>query len=66
MPEMGGINLYNAIREKYPDVKIILMSGYAQQLNKSQLPLEKLSWLKKPFTIEKLTRTLHNAIKSQS
>ena len=28
MPEMGGVALYGILKEKYPDVKMVVMTGY--------------------------------------
>ena len=48
MPEMGGLELYMALRERHPKLKMILMSGYPQGEASREL-LEKVTWFQKPI-----------------
>ncbi|MEZ4833824.1 MAG: response regulator [Caldilineaceae bacterium] len=56
MPRLGGLELSHALREKNPDVKVILMTGYPLQDDGRQM-LEQggIAWLQKPFEVEALT-----------
>ena len=50
MPNMGGIELIKRLREKYPKVKAILITGYPIDQDKKLNSLEKdIYLLKKPF-----------------
>jgi two-component system, cell cycle sensor histidine kinase and response regulator CckA len=55
MPEMDGPTLLRAMREHNPDLKIIFVSGYAQDaFEKSLDDDEKFEFLPKPFTLSQL------------
>jgi CheY-like chemotaxis protein/two-component sensor histidine kinase len=59
MPVMGGTELCHAIRQKYHDVEIVVMSGYSPEEDVHQLKLEGIShWLKKPISIGELSATV--------
>jgi len=51
MPEMGGVALYHALHEQYPDVKVLIITGHPLEEN-SQALLEKgnVHWVQKPFS----------------
>jgi two-component system, cell cycle sensor histidine kinase and response regulator CckA len=55
MPEMDGPTLLTALRNRDPDVKIIFVSGYAEEAFEKHLPDgEQYSFLAKPFTLKQL------------
>ncbi len=55
MPEMDGPTLLRAMREHNPELKIIFVSGYAQDaFEKSLDEDEKFEFLPKPFTLSQL------------
>lgn len=60
MPQMNGLDLAHAIRQIYPDVPIILMTGnnycYGVQPQNGTRPLS--GFLAKPFSIMQLKQTL--------
>jgi len=63
MPEMGGRELYQALREIDPDVKMLVVSGYS--LNKEVAELRKLGlkgYIQKPFTLEDLAHKVRRAL----
>jgi nitrogen-specific signal transduction histidine kinase len=54
MPGLGGAELAVAMKELYPDVKVLFMSGYSRsQLNEEGVPSE-AALLEKPFTPDKV------------
>jgi two-component system cell cycle sensor histidine kinase/response regulator CckA len=55
MPDMGGVELTSRLRERWPDLKVVYMSGYAAG-DKLQpgLPEFEGSFLQKPFSAESL------------
>ena len=53
MPEMDGPTLAKIIRQKMPGIKIIFISGYAEDKFKEQLG-EEVYFLPKPFTLKQL------------
>lgn len=59
MPGMTGLQLANAVRTKYPAVKIVLMSGYAVPELLGQAKCNYL-FVEKPYKIDVLLRVLHS------
>jgi len=63
MPEMDGPSLMRELRKGDPDLKIIFVSGYAEDAFAKNLPDgEKFVFLPKPFTLKQLIETVKTAI----
>jgi two-component system cell cycle sensor histidine kinase/response regulator CckA len=55
MPEMDGPTLLKELRRRDPKVKIIFVSGYAEEAFAKNLPsAEQYAFLAKPFTLKQL------------
>jgi two-component system cell cycle sensor histidine kinase/response regulator CckA len=55
MPEMDGPTLLKAMRDRNPDIKVIFVSGYAEDAFEKSLPEnQQFSFLPKPFTLSQL------------
>jgi two-component system cell cycle sensor histidine kinase/response regulator CckA len=55
MPEMDGPTLLKELRKTNPDLKIIFVSGYAEDAFEKSLPAgEQFAFLPKPFTLKQL------------
>ena len=55
MPEMDGPTLLRELRQRDPEVKIIFVSGYAEEAFSKNLPSqEQYAFLAKPFTLKQL------------
>ena len=55
MPEMDGPTLMKELKRRYPDIKIIFVSGYAEDAFDRSLPDHKqFNFLAKPFTLKQL------------
>jgi two-component system cell cycle sensor histidine kinase/response regulator CckA len=55
MPEMDGPTLLKTMRARNPDLKIIFVSGYAEDAFEKSLPEnEQFAFLPKPFTLSQL------------
>jgi len=55
MPEMDGPTLLKELRRRNPDVKVIFVSGYAEEaFSKNLTDEEKYEFLAKPFTLKQL------------
>jgi two-component system cell cycle sensor histidine kinase/response regulator CckA len=61
MPEMDGTALARAVREKYPHIKIIFISGYAEDRFKEHLG-DGVWFLPKPFTLKQLATKVKEVI----
>jgi CheY-like chemotaxis protein len=63
MPGEDGIRLAGRIRKLLPDVKILVMTGYASQLSKgNNAPEGVLGVLHKPFSMDYLAREVHRVL----
>ena len=57
MPEMDGPTLLSELRKRYPDLKVIFVSGYAEEAFSKNLPEgEEFDFLPKPFTLPSWSR----------
>ncbi|MBF9233449.1 cell cycle histidine kinase CckA [Microvirga alba] len=55
MPEMDGPTLLGELRKLYPDLKVIFVSGYAEDAFRKNLPDgEEFNFLPKPFSLRQL------------
>jgi two-component system cell cycle sensor histidine kinase/response regulator CckA len=55
MPQMDGPTLYKHVREKWPDIKVIFVSGYTEDRLREQFTSgEVIYFLPKPFTLKQL------------
>lgn len=61
MPEMDGTTLAKQVKEKYPNVKIIFISGYAEDRFKEHLGAD-VWFLPKPFTLKQLATKVKEVI----
>jgi two-component system cell cycle sensor histidine kinase/response regulator CckA len=63
MPEMDGPSLLKELRKTSPDLKVIFVSGYAEDAFAKNLPEnEKFSFLPKPFSLKQLAETVKNVL----
>jgi two-component system cell cycle sensor histidine kinase/response regulator CckA len=65
MPEMDGPTLLTKLRGRDPGVKIIFVSGYAEDAFEKNLPegdMYKYSFLAKPFTLKQLVGAVKEAM----
>jgi two-component system cell cycle sensor histidine kinase/response regulator CckA len=63
MPEMDGPTLLKELRARDPGVKIIFVSGYAEEAFAKNLPdEEKFAFLAKPFTLKQLVAAVKETI----
>ena len=65
MPHMGGVKLYHALREIWPHVKVLFITGHPlQEENQALLESGNVNWLQKPFAVPafyQMTRQLVGA-----
>jgi len=66
MPEMDGPTLLKTMREKNPDLKIIFVSGYAEDAFEKSLPEnQQFAFLPKPFTLSQLVAAVKETMAPQ-
>ena len=65
MPGMDGPTLLRELRRKQPKLKIIFVSGYAEDAFERHLPAdEDFSFLPKPFSLKELATTVKQTLES--
>jgi signal transduction histidine kinase/ActR/RegA family two-component response regulator len=60
MPEMSGSRLASIVRSRYPDLPVVFISGYADQIGDTLDPGHRL--IRKPFTADDLFRTIESVL----
>ncbi|MGQ3675710.1 ATP-binding protein [Xanthobacter sp. TB0139] len=64
MPEMDGPSLLRELRAKDPALKVIFISGYAEEAFSRNLPPEEhFSFLPKPFSLKQLVAAVNAALR---
>jgi two-component system cell cycle sensor histidine kinase/response regulator CckA len=67
MPEMDGPTLLKELRKRNPNIKIVFVSGYAEDAFAKSLPPEEggkvFSFLPKPFTLKQLIEQVKETLK---
>jgi two-component system cell cycle sensor histidine kinase/response regulator CckA len=64
MPEMDGPTLLKELRQRNPELKIIFVSGYAEDAFEKSLPDgEQFAFLPKPFTLKQLVAAVKETMK---
>ena len=54
MPTMDGPTMVRHARERYPDLPILFMSGYAEEQLRKSIDLDHVAFLPKPFSVQQL------------
>ncbi|QIJ75212.1 response regulator [Methylobacterium sp. NI91] len=65
MPEMDGPTLLRELRKHHPDLKVIFVSGYAEDAFRKNLPEgETFNFLPKPFSLKQLVEMVKRTMAS--
>jgi two-component system cell cycle sensor histidine kinase/response regulator CckA len=59
---MDGPTLVRAARERFPDLRIIFMSGYAEEQLRKSIDLPGVAFLPKPFSVQDLSEAVRDAL----
>lgn len=63
MPRMSGVELATHVREKYPDCKIIFLSGYSdKEYLKSAIQLKVENYIDKPMNIAEIENVISQVV----
>jgi two-component system cell cycle sensor histidine kinase/response regulator CckA len=65
MPTMDGPTLVREARILYPDLKIIFMSGYAEEQLRKSIDIDRVAFLSKPFSVQQLGAAARDALASK-
>ncbi|MFQ5923793.1 MAG: response regulator, partial [Anaerolineales bacterium] len=63
MPDMGGWDLFHALKARRPEARLALMTGYPLgSETRELLDQQQVTWLHKPFTTENVGRAVRRAM----
>ncbi|HEX7335785.1 MAG TPA: PAS domain-containing protein [Gemmatimonadales bacterium] len=65
MPDLPGPDLVDRLLARWPDIRVLFMSGYAEG-DKLQLSLTGRSFLQKPFSADNLTLTVREVLDAKA
>jgi two-component system cell cycle sensor histidine kinase/response regulator CckA len=61
MPGMDGPTMVREARKSRPDLKILFISGYAEEQLRKSIDIENVNFLPKPFSVTELAEAARNA-----
>mgnify|MGYP000431810402 len=65
MPGMSGADLAKEVKQIYPDIKIILASGYSEEIARRELNgSEEFEFIAKPYSLGDLTKKVFELLNS--
>ena len=63
MPGMNGIELANKVKQLIPDIKIILASGYSEEIARNEISADSnFEFMAKPFSLGDLTKKIFDVL----
>ena len=65
MPMMDGPTLVGHARERFPDLPILFMSGYAEEQLRNSINIKHVSFLPKPFSVQQLCEAARETVLSR-
>jgi signal transduction histidine kinase/CheY-like chemotaxis protein len=61
MPVMGGVTLYQTLRERWPEVKMLFITGHpVNEKDQAMLESGNVNWLQKPFSVGVFNEAVYN------
>ncbi len=66
MPNMDGPAMARELRKTYGDIKILFMSGYAEEQLRQSINLDNVYFLPKPFSVQQIAEAVRDAISKDS
>jgi signal transduction histidine kinase/CheY-like chemotaxis protein len=63
MPQMGGVALYGALRERWNHVPMLFITGHPMEVeNQALLETGNVHWLQKPFSVQDLNHAIQELL----
>lgn len=63
MPGLGGLEVIEIVRERFPEIKVILITGHGRYDEDSEMQIDGVQEiLMKPFSIDALVTAIRNAL----
>jgi len=67
MPVMGGMALYQALSQQWPQVKMLFVTGHpVREQEQDILERGNVHWLQKPFSVQIFSRVVHDLLNELS
>jgi two-component system, cell cycle sensor histidine kinase and response regulator CckA len=66
MPNMDGPAMARKLRAQYGDVRILFMSGYAEEQLRQSINLDNVFFLPKPFSVQQIAEAVRDALAKES
>jgi two-component system cell cycle sensor histidine kinase/response regulator CckA len=65
MPTMDGPTTAREARKTHPDLPILFISGYAEEQLRQSIDLDRVAFLAKPFSVQKLAEAARDALQAK-
>ncbi len=65
MPMMDGPTMVRHARQRYPDLPILFMSGYAEEQLRRSIDLDRVAFIAKPFSVQQLAGAVRDALSAK-
>lgn len=62
MPNMDGPTMARNLRNQFGDIRLLFMSGYAEEQLRETISLDNVSFLPKPFSVQQIAEAVHDAL----
>jgi two-component system cell cycle sensor histidine kinase/response regulator CckA len=65
MPTMDGPTTVREARKTHPDLPILFISGYAEEQLRKSIDIDRVAFLAKPFSVQKLAEAARDALQAK-
>ena len=65
MPNLDGPAMARQLRARYGNIKILFMSGYAEEQLRQSINLDNVSFLPKPFSVQQIAEAVRDALATE-
>ena len=62
LPGQNGFEVARLIRQRSPHIRILFMSGYAEEQLRRSIDLENVAFIPKPFSVQQLAEAARDAL----
>jgi CheY-like chemotaxis protein len=67
MPRMDGVSLLNHISDKYPDIPVVIISGYrTEEMHNLAKEKEVVAYISKPFQVDDLAKVILATLRKEA
>lgn len=62
MPHLDGPSMARRLRESYGNIRLLFISGYAEEQLRETISLDNVAFLAKPFSVQQIAEAVHDAL----